>query len=180
VLSFQHIENLLTLIGIPVLIVLFILLVRWKKAAIARIGDLRLVKLLISDYSPNLFAFKFVLIVIAFALCAFAVADLAKPEPNSNVKLKGIDVMIALDVSNSMLADDIKPNRLERAKQVVTRLIDKLGDNRIGLVIFAGKAYLQMPLHRMTCLPKALFSVMPSRCVMLLLILKKRNTALLF
>jgi len=143
---FQQIENLYTLAAIPVLILLFILLLRWKKKAMKRIGDEHLVKQLISNYSPKLFAFKFILVVIAVALSAFALADLSKPEPNSNIKLKGIDVMIALDVSNSMLADDIKPNRLERAKQVVSRLIDKLGDNRIGLVIFAGKAYLQMPL----------------------------------
>lgn len=111
-----------------------------------RIGDEHLVKQLISNYSSRLFAFRFILVVIAFALSAFALADLAKPDPRSNIRLKGIDVMIALDVSNSMLADDIKPNRLERAKQLVSRLIDKLGDNRIGIVIFAGKAYLQMPL----------------------------------
>jgi tetratricopeptide (TPR) repeat protein len=143
---FQQIENLYTLAAVPVLIFLFILLLRWKKKAMKRIGDEHLVKQLISNYSPKLFAFKFVLIVMALVLSAFALADLAKPEANSNIKLKGIDVMIALDVSNSMLADDIKPNRLERAKQVVSRLIDKLGDNRVGLVIFAGKAYLQMPL----------------------------------
>jgi tetratricopeptide (TPR) repeat protein len=143
---FQQIENLYTLAAIPVLILLFILLLSWKKGAMKKIGDEHLVKQLISNFSPKLFAFKFTLVSIAFALSAFALADLAKPDANSNIRLKGIDVMIALDVSNSMLADDIKPNRLERAKQAVSRLIDKLGDNRIGLVIFAGKAYLQMPL----------------------------------
>lgn len=58
----------------------------------------------------------------------------------------GIDVMIALDVSKSMLAQDIKPTRLERAKQAIGKLIDKLSNDRVGIVVFAGKAYLQMPL----------------------------------
>jgi Ca-activated chloride channel family protein len=58
----------------------------------------------------------------------------------------GIDVMVALDVSNSMLAQDVKPNRLERAKQVLNKIIEKMGDNRMGLVVFAGQAFLQMPL----------------------------------
>ena len=62
------------------------------------------------------------------------------------VNRNGIDVMIALDVSKSMLAQDIKPNRLERAKQALGKLIDKLGNDRIGIVVFAGRAYLQMPL----------------------------------
>jgi tetratricopeptide (TPR) repeat protein len=143
---FQQIENLYILAAIPVLVMLFIYLLKWKKDAIKKIGDEHLVKQLISNYSSRIFNFKFILVVIAFTLTVLAVADLAKPDPNSNINLKGIDVMIALDVSNSMLADDVKPNRLERAKQVVSRLIDKLGDNRIGLVLFAGKAYLQMPL----------------------------------
>ena len=103
-------------------------------------------KQLIKNYSPARFNIKMLLVIVAFILCVLALSDLAAPEVNSNVKLSGIDVMIALDVSNSMLADDIKPSRLERARQVVSKLIDKLGDNRIGLVIFAGKAYLQMPL----------------------------------
>ena len=62
------------------------------------------------------------------------------------VNRNGIDVMIALDVSKSMLAQDIKPNRLERAKQALGKLIDKLSNDRVGIVVFAGRAYLQMPL----------------------------------
>jgi Ca-activated chloride channel family protein len=62
------------------------------------------------------------------------------------VERKGVDVMIALDVSNSMLAEDIKPNRLEKAKQLVNKLMDELQNDRVGLVVFAGRAYMQMPL----------------------------------
>ncbi|MEP6596452.1 MAG: VWA domain-containing protein, partial [Ginsengibacter sp.] len=143
---FQHIEYLLALAAIPFMLVLFLLLIRWKKKSMKIIGDVHLVKQLIKGFSPALFSLKFVLILITFILSAFAAADLVKPEGTLIINRKGLDVMIALDVSNSMLADDIKPDRLERAKQVVSKIIDKLSDNRIGLVIFAGRAYVQMPM----------------------------------
>ena len=111
-----------------------------------KIGDPPLVKQLIQGFSSNLFAVKFVLVLLGFSLCAFAVADLVKPEGTQKINRKGIDVMIALDVSKSMLAQDIKPNRLERAKQLISKIIDKLSDDKVGIVVFAGRAYLQMPL----------------------------------
>lgn len=142
----RHIEYLYALAGIPVMVLLFWLLLNWKRKATKRIGDPQLVKQLISGFSRPLFNLKFILIVIAFAFVCLALGDLVKPDPSQKIERKGIDVMIALDVSNSMLAEDIKPNRLERAKQVVSRIIDRLSDDRIGLVIFAGKAYVQMPM----------------------------------
>ncbi|MEO6452749.1 MAG: VWA domain-containing protein [Ginsengibacter sp.] len=145
-IHFQYIENLLALTAIPVMLLIFFLLLRWKKKAIQKIGDERLVKQLFSGFSSKLFAFKFLLIVAAFLLGVLAIAGLVKPEGSQITNRKGIDVMIALDVSNSMMADDIKPNRLERAKQIVTKIIDRLNDNRIGIVIFAGRAYVQMPM----------------------------------
>lgn len=144
--QFQHIEFLLCLIAIPFLLVFYFLLIKWKKNAEKKIGDPHLVKQLIQGFSPRLFAVKFLLIVVCFALCSFAVADLVKPDGSQKINRKGIDVMIALDVSKSMLAEDIKPNRLERAKQVIAKIIDKLQDDKIGIVVFAGRAYLQMPL----------------------------------
>lgn len=72
--------------------------------------------------------------------------NLQSPGKMENISRKGVDVMIALDVSKSMLAEDTKPNRLERAKQLVNKLIEKMQNNRIGLVLFAGRAYIQMPL----------------------------------
>lgn len=143
---FKEIQNLFTLILIPILILLFFLILKWKKKSKLKIGDENLVSELLKGYSPKLFTLKFIFITVAFTLCCFALAALVSPEGNANVKRNGIDVMIALDVSNSMLADDIKPSRLERAKQIVSRLIDKLPNNRIGIVVFAGKAYLQMPI----------------------------------
>lgn len=144
--GFQYIEYLFALAAIPVLIALYLLVLNWKKRTIKKIGDERLVKQMIKNYSPQRFALKFVLIVTAFASGAFALANLRLPQGSQKVSRNGIDVMIALDVSKSMLAQDIKPTRLERAKQAISKLIDKLSNDRIGIVVFAGKAYLQMPL----------------------------------
>lgn len=113
---------------------------------IKRIGDKNLVKALIRNYSPGLFSLKFGLLSIAFAAGVVAVMDLRKPGDAEGINRKGIDVVIALDVSKSMLATDLAPNRLERAKQLIGKLMNVMPNDRIGLVLFAGKAYLQMPL----------------------------------
>lgn len=126
--------------------VLFFLYSQWKKQRIKKIGDPLLVHQLIGNYSHQKFIARFVLVSAAFALLVIALANPRKPAGSSNVKHHGIDVMIALDVSRSMLAQDIKPNRLERAKQFVSRLIDKIPEDRVGIVVFAGRSYLQMPL----------------------------------
>ena len=143
---FQHIEFLAGLVLIPVLLVLFFALLRWKKSRLAKIGDPVLAKSLIKNYSPLLFLLKFVLFTVALGAIVLGAANLQKPGKMDNVQRKGVDVMIALDVSKSMLAEDLKPSRLERAKQLVTRLLDKMDNDRIGLVLFAGRAYIQMPL----------------------------------
>jgi Ca-activated chloride channel family protein len=144
--GFQHIEYFFALAAIPILLILYFLVLAWKKKTIKKIGDENLVKEMIRSYDPQKFALKFVLILVAFALAVFALANLRSPKAVEKVSRNGIDIMIALDVSKSMLAQDIKPNRLERAKQAVGKLIDKLGNDRIGIVVFAGRAYLQMPL----------------------------------
>lgn len=143
---FQHIEFLTGLVLIPVLILFFIAVLSWKKKRVKKIGDPVLVKELIKGYSPLKFFLKFSFIVLALAAMIGAAANLQKPGRMENVNRKGVDVMIALDVSKSMLAEDIKPNRLERAKQLVNKLMDKMENDRIGLVLFAGRAYVQMPL----------------------------------
>ena len=125
---------------------LFVFLLRWKKRTIKKIGDNRLVQQLIKNFSPQLFAGKFVLFSMAFALGIVAVANLRRPGSAENISRKGIDVVIALDVSKSMLATDLSPNRLERAKQMILKLMDQMPNDRIALVLFAGKAYMQMPL----------------------------------
>lgn len=109
-------------------------------------GDRKLVKALIGTYSSKLFSLKFVLLSIAFAAGVVMLMDLRKPAGAEGINRKGIDVVMALDVSKSMLATDLAPNRLERAKQLIVKLMNTMPNDRIGLVLFAGKAYLQMPL----------------------------------
>lgn len=144
--SFQYIQYFFILLAIPFFIALYFYVLNWKKKTIKKIGDERLVKELIKNYSPQKFALKFTLIVAAFLFCVMALANLRSASGTQKVNRNGIDVMIALDVSKSMLAQDVQPNRLERAKQVLNKLIDKLSNDRIGIVVFAGRAYLQMPL----------------------------------
>lgn len=145
-MTFQYPLYLFGLLAVPIMAVLFFFYNKWKKQKIKKMGDPLLVQQLVSNYSPRKFTIKFILVSIAFTLLVMALANPRQPDGNSNVKHNGIDVMIALDVSRSMLAQDIKPNRLERAKQFVAKLVDKIPDDRVGLVVFAGRAYLQMPL----------------------------------
>lgn len=145
-LRFQYTEYLLVLAIVPVLLLLYFYVQNWKEKTAARIGDPLLVKELLKNYSPGKFTTKFLLIAVAFVLCSFALANLRKPSGGQKISRNGIDVMIALDVSRSMLAEDVKPSRLERAKQLLNKLVDKMDNDRVGIVVFAGKAYIQMPL----------------------------------
>lgn len=143
---FQYIQLLWLLLLVPILVGVFFYAKGKKNAAFRRMGDPELVKELTANYKPSSFPKKFFLSLAAMALILLSIANLRTETGTQQIKRNGIDVMIAIDVSNSMLAQDIQPNRLERAKQLLNRLIDKMGDNRVGLVVFAGKAYLQMPL----------------------------------
>ncbi len=145
-IQFQHPEYLFALAALPVLGMSFLWLQQWKKKTTKKIGDPVLVAQLIEGYSASRHLFKFLLIVLAYASGVIALANPRSPNGNNSINRSGIDVMIALDVSKSMLAQDIKPDRLNRAKQFIAKLIDKLNDDRVGIVVFAGKAYLQMPL----------------------------------
>ncbi len=109
-------------------------------------GDEQLINLLTANHSYKKFSLKFWLVFGAMALTALGAANLRQAGKGENVNRKGRDIIIAMDVSKSMLAEDIKPNRLEKAKQFLAKLLTKLPDDRIGLIWFAGKAYLPMPL----------------------------------
>ncbi|MBS1659745.1 MAG: VWA domain-containing protein [Bacteroidetes bacterium] len=142
----EHIEFLIGLVALPALLILLFFLLRWKKKTQSRIGDPALVKQLIESFSPFRFLLKVGLALVAFILLVLGAANFQMPGAMENVQRKGVDVMLVLDVSKSMLARDIKPNRLERAKQLLLRLTEKLDNDRIGLILFAGRAYMQMPL----------------------------------
>jgi Ca-activated chloride channel homolog len=144
--SFAHIEYLLLLAVLIPVVLLFVFNKRWKKKTKRKIGDEQLVNLLTANHSTKKFAAKFYIFLAAIALTAVGAANLRTAGKAENVNRKGRDIIIAMDVSKSMLADDVKPTRLDRAKQFVNKLLDQLPDDRIGLIWFAGKAYLPMPL----------------------------------
>jgi len=144
--SFQHSEYLPALGIILLLAFLFWQTVHWKQNTTRKIGDSRLVQDLIGNYSSFNFLLKFILLSLALVAIILGAANLQAPGAMDKVQRRGVDVIIALDVSKSMLAEDIKPNRLEKARQLLYKLTDELQDDRIGLVLFAGRAYMQMPL----------------------------------
>jgi Ca-activated chloride channel homolog len=143
---FENIYLLAILAGVPVLVVLFLALLRWKRKAAKKLGDPAMVAVLTRNFSTKKYFIKFFLGLVALALLVVAAANPQTRGAGGRVNRKGLDLMILLDVSKSMLAQDIKPNRLEKSKQLVSLLIDQLSDNRIGMIWFAGRAYLQMPL----------------------------------
>lgn len=143
---FAHIEYLYGLILIPVLTLVFIYLRYRNRRNLARFGDPGILRQLMPLYSGSRAVLRFILLMLALAFLSFT---LARPQFGSKlqeVKRKGVELVIALDVSNSMLAEDIQPSRLERAKQAISKLVDRLENDRIGLIVFAGDAYVQVPI----------------------------------
>lgn len=145
-MQFEHIEYLIGLIAIPGLLFLFFLVLKWKKKTAAKMGDASLVQQLVKNYSPAQFALKFGIALLALTAIVIGAANLRKKGLTENINRTGVDVMLVLDVSKSMMAEDIRPSRLIKAKQLLTKLLDKLENDRVGLVLFAGRAYVQMPL----------------------------------
>lgn len=145
-LRFEHISYLYALLLVPLFLLVGWLTLVWRRRAIRRLGDPELVSALMPESSMAKRRLKWLLAVSAFAFLVVAVANPMMGRQAAEVKRQSIDVLIALDVSNSMMAEDITPNRLERTRQFIGRLIERLEHDRVGLIIFAGKAYLQMPL----------------------------------
>ena len=143
---FENIEFIYLLILIPVLLIVFIIGRRIRKRSLKRLGDPEILNQLMPFLSVNRPVVKFLFILFALV---FIILGMARPQFGSKleeIKRKGIEIVIALDVSNSMLAEDIQPNRLEKAKQAIARLVEKLADDKIGLIVFAGDAYVQIPI----------------------------------
>ena len=134
------------LLVIPVIIVLFTIVQLWKRHAQNKFANQRIIKRL----SPNKSHFKPILKLIVLCL-AFACLTIAMVNPKIGTKLEtvkrqGVDIVFAVDVSKSMLAEDIAPNRLEKSKQLVTQIINNLASDRIGIIAYAGKAFPQLPI----------------------------------
>ena len=134
------------LLTIPVFIIGYILYTRRKRRQLAEFGDPELVSELMPDASKARPVVKFSLLMVALALLIMAAARPQYGQKEKTVKRQGIEVMIALDISNSMMAEDVAPNRLDRAKQMLSKMIDHMVDDKVGLVVFAGEAYTQLPI----------------------------------
>lgn len=145
---FEQPFYLYLIILVPLLLGLFYLLLQWKKARLNKFGDPEVIQRLMPQWSikrewikTSLFSFSLLFMLIA----------LANPQwgtRKQKVKAKSADIVIALDISQSMLATDISPNRMEKAKRFSSQLIKNLKGERLGLIFFAGSAYLQMPLTK--------------------------------
>jgi len=131
---------------IPAIVLVFILVQVWKKSAQKKFANLALLKRL----SPNQSLFKSVLkLVVLCAAFLFLVLALVNPKIGTKLEIvrsQGVDIVFAVDVSKSMLAEDIAPNRIEKSKQLVTQIINSLGSDRVGIIAYAGKAFPQLPI----------------------------------
>jgi len=145
-LRYENIEYLNLLYGLIPLFLLMIYYIKWKNKAFKSFGEGLVKKGLIPFYSKSRENLKFLLISLCITNMIIGISNPQIGTKMEEVKREGVDLMIALDLSNSMLAEDIKPNRLERARQAISRLIDKLEGDRIGLIVFAGDAYVQLPI----------------------------------
>ncbi len=146
IFRFAHPEYFWGLWLIPLFTLLFIWSRYRRRAALKKFAFPETLALLMPNASGSRPVFKFVILMAALALF---ITGAARPQSGSRlekVERKGVEIMIALDVSNSMLAEDIKPNRLERAKRAIDRLISRLRNDKIGLIVFAGDAYIQLPI----------------------------------
>lgn len=145
-LRFAHPGYLFLFIPVIALIGLFIHTLYLRKKNIKLWGNPKLLASLMPNVSYIRPHVKFYLQLLALFLIVIVLAQPQFGTKKEEVKKKGIEVMVALDVSNSMMAQDLQPNRLEKAKQILSKLIDNMTDDRIGLVVFAGDAYIQLPI----------------------------------
>ena len=143
---FANYQFLWLLLLVPVIPAVYAVVKGLRRARIRRFGDEAMVRELMPHYSSAKGWVRIVLFTLAFM---FFVVGLARPQIGAKLserKIKGAEIMICLDVSNSMLAEDYSPNRLERAKMAISSIVDKLRDDRIGLIIFAGTSFVQLPV----------------------------------
>ena len=145
-IHFAQAQYLLLLLLIPFFFLIHALMLRLRLRRIRKFGDEALVAKLMPSYSKAKSWLRLVFFSIGFFFFAIG---LSRPQIGAKLKeheTKGAEIMIVLDVSNSMLAEDYSPNRLERAKLAISRLVDKLREDRIGLIVFAGNSFVQLPI----------------------------------
>ena len=145
-INFAQAQYLLLLLLIPFFFVIQALVLRMRRNRIRKFGDENLVKQLMPSYSLSKVWVRLTFFALGFM---FFIIGLSRPQIGAKIKeheTKGAEIMIVLDVSNSMLAEDYSPNRLDRAKLAISRLVDKLREDRIGLIVFAGNSFVQLPI----------------------------------
>lgn len=145
-IHFAQGQFLLLLLLIPMFFIIFAVLLKLRRRRIRKFGDENLVNQLMPSYAKGKAWVRLTLFAVAFF---FFVIGLSRPQIGAKLKeheTKGAEIMIVLDVSNSMLAEDYSPNRLERAKLAISRIVDKLREDRIGLIVFAGNSFVQLPI----------------------------------
>lgn len=132
------------------LIPLFITIYAWyvwsSRRKLKKLGDVKLIRQLMPEVSRAKRVTKFVCLLVGLTFVIFTLCRIQSGSKVKNVKREGADIMVCLDVSNSMLAQDLSPNRLERAKFALEKMIDKLEGDRLGIIVFAGEAYVQLPI----------------------------------
>lgn len=143
---FEYSDHLWAFASLPILLGFFLLMWYARKQAIRKFGNWSLMQQLMPQMSRYKHGLKFAFVLVALSFFILAWANPQWGTKKEKVKRKSVDVFIALDISESMLAQDISPNRLERAKNFCRNLVRELRGERIGFIIFAGNAYLQMPL----------------------------------
>ena len=146
VLRFEHPEYLYWLIVIPVLIIIYILVRIRQDRLFKKFADTKMRGYLVPQRSGRRDVFKFVVFLLAIAFLIVGLANLQSGSKMEEVKREGIDLYIAVDVSNSMNAQDIVPSRPDRSKQAINKLISELQGDRLGVIIFADKAFVQLPI----------------------------------
>lgn len=143
---FAHPEYLYLLALLPAFLLLFLYAMYIKKRNLKRFGNMKILRGLMPDVALKKQHLKFWLSFICLGLFIIVVAGPQFGSKLETVKRQGIEVMICLDVSNSMLSNDINPSRLEKSKQILSKLIDDLHNDKIGLIVFAGDAFIQLPI----------------------------------
>jgi Ca-activated chloride channel family protein len=134
------------LFAVVLVLFLFIRDIHQKKIIFKRVGTGQLIQERIKQYSHKKFLLKHILLLSALTVLLFCVANLQSIGGTTNITRNGVDMICMLDVSKSMLAGDVAPSRLERAKHFLIALQEKLQDQKVGLILFSGNAYVQMPL----------------------------------
>ena len=134
------------LLVIPAIVMLYILLQLWKYNAQKRFADSKLLNRLSPDRSLLKSLLKIAVLSLAFLCLTIAMVNPKIGTKLETVKREGVDIVFAIDVSKSMLAEDIAPNRLEKSKQIVAQIVNNLASDRIGIIAYAGKAFPQLPI----------------------------------